>query len=105
MGAVDTGRGRGGPHAAPFHVMAKPAGAACNLDCEYCFFLSKGQLYPDGGPRMPAQVHEDFIRQLCDGHPDGAEVEVDRSALGGARFTLSFPLRAEEAESAGDARA
>lgn len=56
--------------------MAKPAGAACNLDCEYCFFLSKGQLYPDGGPRMPAQVHEDFIRQLCDGHPDGAEVEV-----------------------------
>ena len=21
-----------------FHVMAKPTGAICNLDCEYCFF-------------------------------------------------------------------
>lgn len=29
-----------------FHVMAKPTGAICNLDCEYCFFLSKEQLYP-----------------------------------------------------------
>ena len=29
-----------------FHVMAKPTGAACNLDCEYCFFLSKEMLYP-----------------------------------------------------------
>ena len=23
-----------------FHVMVKPTGAVCNLDCEYCFFLS-----------------------------------------------------------------
>ena len=30
----------------PFHVMTKPTGAVCNLDCEYCFFLSKEQLYP-----------------------------------------------------------
>src|SRR4051812_26439354 len=31
-----------GPPRAPsaFHVMAKPTGAVCNLDCEYCFFLS-----------------------------------------------------------------
>jgi len=29
-----------------FHVMAKPTGALCNLDCEYCFFLSKEMLYP-----------------------------------------------------------
>nr|WP_319392130.1 anaerobic sulfatase maturase [uncultured Desulfobacter sp.] len=30
-----------------FHVMIKPAGAACNLDCTYCFYLSKAGL-PDG---------------------------------------------------------
>ncbi len=30
-----------------FHVMAKPAGSACNLDCTYCFYLSK-QTLPDG---------------------------------------------------------
>jgi uncharacterized protein len=30
-----------------FHVMAKPAGSACNLGCTYCFYLSKANL-PDG---------------------------------------------------------
>jgi uncharacterized radical SAM superfamily Fe-S cluster-containing enzyme len=30
-----------------FHVMNKPAGSACNLDCSYCFYLSKAKL-PDG---------------------------------------------------------
>ena len=25
----------------PLSVVAKPTGAACNLDCQYCFFLSK----------------------------------------------------------------
>jgi uncharacterized protein len=28
--------------------MAKPTGAVGNLDCEYCFLLSKEQLYPGG---------------------------------------------------------
>ena len=22
-----------------FHVLSKPTGAVCNLDCKYCFFL------------------------------------------------------------------
>ena len=29
-----------------FHLLAKPTGAVCNLDCAYCFFLSKEMLYP-----------------------------------------------------------
>ncbi|AQS39135.1 hypothetical protein Sps_04020 [Shewanella psychrophila] len=29
------------------HVMAKPSGSTCNLDCTYCFYLEKEQLYPD----------------------------------------------------------
>ena len=34
------------PHArAPFHLLAKPTGAACNLDC-HC--LSKERFYPGG---------------------------------------------------------
>lgn len=24
-----------------FHLMAKPIGALCNLDCAYCYYLSK----------------------------------------------------------------
>lgn len=24
-----------------FHVMAKPSGSDCNLNCDYCFYLEK----------------------------------------------------------------
>ncbi len=60
---------------AAFHVMAKPTGAICNLDCEYCFFLSKDQLYPGSGFRMEPDVHEAYIAQLLAAH-DGAEEVV-----------------------------
>jgi uncharacterized protein len=46
-----------------FHVMAKPTGAACNLDCGYCFYLSKQSL--PGGPgagHMSEEVLERFVR-------------------------------------------
>ncbi|HEX8604426.1 MAG TPA: anaerobic sulfatase maturase, partial [Pseudoduganella sp.] len=32
--------------AAGLHLMAKPTGPLCNLDCSYCFYLEKEQLYP-----------------------------------------------------------
>ncbi|HPD22676.1 MAG: anaerobic sulfatase maturase [Pseudomonadota bacterium] len=51
-----------------FHVMAKPAGSACNLRCEYCFFLDKKSLYPGSGFRMGDNVHREYIRQLLDAH-------------------------------------
>ena len=51
----------------PFHVMAKPTGAVCNLDCAYCFYLTKKQLYPGSGFRMPDDVLEQFAdRVLAD---------------------------------------
>lgn len=28
-----------------FHVMAKPSGSDCNLNCDYCFYLEKQSLY------------------------------------------------------------
>jgi uncharacterized protein len=46
-----------------FHVMAKPAGSACNLDCTYCFYLSKREL--PGGPgsgHMSDETLERFVR-------------------------------------------
>ena len=37
-----------------FQIFAKPAGAACNLDCRYCYYLKKDLLYPEGESfRMP----------------------------------------------------
>ncbi len=49
---------------AAFHVMAKPTGAVCNLDCEYCFFLSKEMLYPGSRFRMAEELQETYIRRL-----------------------------------------
>ena len=31
------------------HVVAKPIGQACNLDCAYCFYLEKKALYGGSG--------------------------------------------------------
>jgi uncharacterized protein len=48
--------------------MAKPTGAACNLHCDYCFFLKKENLYPGSSFRMSDEVHEAYIRQLLEAH-------------------------------------
>ncbi len=58
------------PQSAPpaFHTLVKPTGAVCNLDCTYCFFLSKEALYPGSGFRMTDETHEQYIRQLMEGH-------------------------------------
>ena len=50
------------------HVLAKPTGAACNLKCSYCFFLSKELLYPGSRFRMSDEVLEHYIRQLIESH-------------------------------------
>jgi uncharacterized protein len=60
---------------APFHVLAKPTGAVCNLDCKYCFFLSKEMLYPGSRFRMADELLEIYIRQLLESQP-GPEVIV-----------------------------
>jgi uncharacterized protein len=59
-----------------FHVMAKPTGAVCNLDCEYCFFLSKEMLYPGSRFRMAQDLQEAYIRQLLEAHAHAPEVVV-----------------------------
>jgi uncharacterized protein len=59
-----------------FHVMAKPTGAVCNLDCEYCFFLSKEMLYPGSRFRMAEELQQTYIRQLFDAHAQAPEVIV-----------------------------
>ena len=51
-----------------FHVMAKPTGARCNLECDYCFFLKKDRLYPDSDFRMSPETMEAYIRQTIEGH-------------------------------------
>jgi len=46
-----------------FHIMLKPRGAICNLDCKYCYFLSKEMLYPGSRFRMADELLEEYTRQ------------------------------------------
>ena len=59
-----------------FHLLAKPAGAACNLGCTYCFFLSKENLYAAReSPLMDEATLDRYIRQLMAASP-GPQVDV-----------------------------
>ncbi len=53
-----------------FHLLAKPTGAACNLDCAYCFFLDKEVLYPGSKFRMSDALLDQYIRQLIELHQE-----------------------------------
>lgn len=50
-----------------FHVMTKPIGPICNLDCKYCFYLEKEKLYPGKHSwRMSSETLETYIRQYIE---------------------------------------
>ncbi len=54
-----------------FQVFAKPAGAACNLACRYCYYLGKGPSDPESAPsRMSEDLLEDYIAQHIAASPD-----------------------------------
>ena len=59
-----------------FHLLAKPTGAVCNLDCSYCFFLSKEMLYPGSRFRMADELLETYLRQLIEAHSRVPEVAI-----------------------------
>lgn len=58
------------PTARPFHLMVKPAGAACNLACKYCFYISRWDGKVTG---MSEAQLERFVRDYLAAHP-GPEV-------------------------------
>ena len=50
-----------------FHTMVKPAGAQCNLDCAYCFYLHKEDLlHQPRSPRMSDSLLESHVRQYIE---------------------------------------
>lgn len=57
------------PTSLPFHVIAKPTGAACNLACSYCYYLEKEKLYPDARRTMSPAILETYIRQYIAAQP------------------------------------
>lgn len=80
---VAGGEPAGQPARAPFHILAKPIGPICNLDCAYCFYLDKTKLYPTTRSfKMSVEVLERFTRQYIEAQPVGAK-EVSFAWQGG----------------------
>ncbi len=87
------------PQTYRFHLLAKPSGAICNLDCKYCFFLSKENLYPNSKFHMSNDLLEQYIKQLLEAHEAG-EVTIawqggEPTLMGLDFFKLSLELVAK----------
>jgi len=55
----------------PFHILSKPSGPICNLDCEYCFYLKKQEMFEGSNFRMSDETLENFVRQYIEVQPLG----------------------------------
>lgn len=73
----------------PFSVVAKPTGAACNLDCQYCFFLSKELLYNAQRQQMSDETLERYVAEYLAASPDG---EVTMLWQGGEPTLRGLPF-------------
>ena len=75
----------------PFHIMAKPHGPICNLDCTYCYYLEKENLYAGKGRdyRMADEVLEAYIRQYIQSQP---AQNVSFAWQGGEPTLLGIPF-------------
>jgi len=72
-----------------FHIIAKPTGSVCNLDCTYCYYLSKAELL-DQPPRslLDEGLLERFIAQYLEA---SAGPEVVFTWQGGEPTLLGVP--------------
>jgi uncharacterized protein len=84
----------------PFHLITKPIGAVCNINCSYCFYLDKERLYDyptRGSFRMADDVLESYVQQYIEAQPAGLD-EVNFAWQGGepTLLGLDFFRRAVE---------
>ena len=49
-----------------FNLMIKPAGSLCNLDCHYCYYLDKEDIYNGRQPKMTDRLLEELTRQYIE---------------------------------------
>ena len=59
---LDAGKGMRSPGVVRYlHTTIKPIGAACNLDCAYCYYLGKASLLNQNKGRIGNELLEKFI--------------------------------------------
>ena len=64
LNLVDVAKMRRAPS---FGTMVKPIGSACNLDCNYCYYRDKADIYNNAMPLMSDELLETYIRQYIEG--------------------------------------
>lgn len=75
-----------------FHVMTKPIGPRCNIDCSYCYYLEKEKLYPSEKKfRMPDAVLETYVRGLIEAEVKAGVRDVLFAWQGGEPTMLGLP--------------
>lgn len=95
--AVSRGATTSGEAAAPFHLMAKPSGPACNLDCNYCFYLDKDALFDRKATRrMSPETLEHYVRQMIAATPRDLPVQFTWQGGEPTLLGLDFYRRAVE---------
>ncbi|CAH0991114.1 Anaerobic sulfatase-maturating enzyme [Sinobacterium norvegicum] len=76
----------------PFHLLIKPVGAKCNLDCHYCYYLRKQERYQDGATmQMSEQMLESYIAGYIAAQPDDCQ-QLDFSWQGGEPALRGLPF-------------
>lgn len=80
-----------------FNVMIKPAGSLCNLDCNYCYYLDKTEIYTGREPMMSLEQLERFVKTYIEANEGG---EVTFNWHGGETLVrgLDFYKKAVEFE-------
>lgn len=74
----------------PFHVMVKPIGPRCNLNCAYCFYLEKEALFDHGERfRMTEETLEAFTRNYIQSQPGN---EITFAWQGGEPTLMGIPF-------------
>jgi len=78
-------------------VLVKPSGPDCNLNCTYCFYLEKSELFPESRThRMSDEVQEELIRQVM--QQSGDSVSIAWQGGEPTLMGLDFYKRAVELE-------
>jgi uncharacterized protein len=82
-----------------FHTTIKPTGALCNLDCDYCYYLSKEELLNQRSRRIAESLLESLIIDIIDAQ-DADEITFtwhggEPTLLGLAFFERVIALQAK----------
>ncbi len=78
------------PFSQPFYIFVKPAGAACNMACDYCYYLEKKAMYQHVSHQMISDaLLEKFVKEYIQSQTTN---EVLFTWHGGEPLLLPLPF-------------